>query len=123
MTPVTLAGQAYVECVAVVSWMTSPVVSWVTSLSAEQLIAALGSAASVIVLLILTYTEWIKPFRRMIKLKRPVRAHFTGREPDQKHPHLIRQLVLPSHQLVDVEVGFRPRTRFHAIEIVFGCEG
>jgi hypothetical protein len=78
------------------------------------------------------WTNLIKPWLRKRTLKHPVKAHFTirnslqsvsGRDVSQGDPHLIKRLVLPSNQTVEIELGLLPRIPIHISELVIGCEG
>jgi hypothetical protein len=95
------------------------------STAREQSVAFWGSGASILVLLLLIYFEWVRPRLRERKLKRPVKAHFTIRrsENNDEEPHHVRRLVLPSNQALEVEVGLHPKINFHASEVIFGCKG
>jgi hypothetical protein len=92
---------------------------------AAPIIAGIG-------LLIIIWVNFIKSWLRNRKLRHPVKAHFTirnsqqslsGRDVSHGDPHLIRRLVLPSNQIVEIELGFLPLIPFYATEIVFGCIG
>lgn len=92
---------------------------------ADRDVAFWGSLASIIVLLILVYVEWIRPRLRDRKLKWPVKGHFTIRQtPDSDiEPHHVQTLVLRSHSATEIEIGIHARTVFHAREVIFGFKG
>jgi hypothetical protein len=95
------------------------------SFVSERSIAFWGSLASVVVLALLVHLEWVSPYLRTFRLKRPVKAHFTIRQVPGSdiEPHHVGRLVLPSHKEVEVEVGIHALTNFRASEVIFGCKG
>ena len=52
----------------------------VVSFFSERSIAFWGSVASIVVLLLVIHLEWIRPYLRTRRLKKPVKAHFTIRQ-------------------------------------------
>jgi hypothetical protein len=94
--------------------------------------AVLAAYAALAGLAILVWTEFIAPRIRRQRLKRPCDVRFVVRRRghakidhllQDDDDHVLDELVLPSHSLVEVEVGFIPRVPLYVQEIVFGCDG
>jgi hypothetical protein len=102
----------------------------VPMLSPELQLPALAIAA--LGLFVAVWVQFIRPFIRRRKLRRPVDAYFTvrntkrsisGRDAEQGDPHWVHKLVLPSNQISEVEIGVMPRLEFYAKELIVGCKG
>ncbi len=90
--------------------------------------AVIGAAA----LLILVYVNFLRPWRRRGKLKKPTDAHFLI--PSNKHhgcdfavqdeqEHIVKTIVVPSDSEILIDLRFQPRLAFVTSEIDIGCEG
>jgi hypothetical protein len=87
-------------------------------------IASLIAAAG---LLIAVWINFIRPWLRHLRLRRPVHAHFTirnsrqslsGRDVSMGDPHLVRRLTLPAKQTSVIELGLLPRIPIQVNQIV-----
>ena len=90
----------------------------------------IAPAIAVVALLFFIWINFIRPWRRRLRLKRPVEAHFTirdsrqslsGRDVSKGDPHLVRRLTLPANQTVKIELGLLPRIPIQVNQIVIGC--
>jgi hypothetical protein len=92
----------------------------------------IGAGIAAVGVLITAYAHIVKPWWRARKLKQPCSAHFVIRpmgtinlgyvvQDDERHD--VRTLVLPSHSVVEIEIGFRALLPFRDTEIIFGCDG
>lgn len=86
-------------------------------------------------LTVLSITVWVhfgRPYLRARKLKHPCDAFFHIRELSKgelpwviqdDNAHNVKEIVLPAHSLVEIEVSFYAKVPFHMEETVFECEG
>jgi len=97
--------------------------------SGWEVLAGITAAA---VFAISIYAEFIRPQIRKYKLKSPCRAYFHIRElglgalshiVQDDRAHNVRELVLPSNSIVEIEIAYVPLIEFRVEETVFGCEG
>jgi len=87
--------------------------------------ALIGGAA----LLCVIWIQFIKPWLRGRRLRRPCEVHFVLRP--ERHDyvvhdnerHHVRVLVLPAHSVREIEIGFKVKVNFRESELVFGCDG
>jgi hypothetical protein len=100
--------------------------------SGEGPYTIIAAVAAVIGVLLLTWIEFIAPAWRRYRLRNPCEVRFVIRGLDHAEmPHLILddethivdELVLPSHSLVEVEIGYIPRLPLFLVQMVVGCEG
>jgi len=104
------------------------VMSWEMK-SGWEVLAGITAAA---VFAISIYAEFVRPQIRKHKLKSPCRAYFHIRElglgalnhmVQDDRAHNVKELVLPSNSLVEIEIAYVPLIEFRVEETVFGCEG
>jgi len=91
------------------------------------IISAFFSAA---VVSLIGYTQFVRPWRRRCKLKRPFNAHFlitsVGRFPlnyvlQDDREHFVKELVVPPSSEIPIQIILEPRLSFTQHEIYFGC--
>ncbi len=92
----------------------------------------LAAVAAVAVLGLSLWETVVAPWMRRRNLKHPCNAYFHIRElnkgaldyaiQDDK-AHNVKELVLPSNSIVEIEVAYYPTIAFHVDETVFECEG
>jgi len=94
-----------------------------------ELIAALAAAA---VLILSTWEVLLSPLVRRRRLKHPCDAYFHIRPLEKgglpyviqdDRAHRVKQLVLPSNSLVEIEVAYIPKIPFNVMETVVQCDG
>ena len=92
----------------------------------------LAGITAATVLAVSLYVDFIRPQIRKRRLKHPCKAYFHIRELrhgelgyalQDDRAHNVKELVLPSNSLVEIEVSYYPRINFNVEETVFGCEG
>lgn len=92
----------------------------------------LAAAVGTVGVGIAVWINWVRPSLRRVRLKHPVKAHFTsrdnalsmsGRDVSDGDPHLIRCLTTPANHTLEIELGFMTRIPFKTQEIVIGCKG
>jgi hypothetical protein len=91
-----------------------------------------GAIAALIVLAISVWVNFIAPWLRKRRLKKPCKAFFHIRELakgelsyvlQDDEAHQVKELVLPANALVEIEVTYSPTTPFYVEETVFECAG
>jgi len=91
----------------------------------------IGVAITTIGVLIAVWVNFVRPFLRNRKLRRPCEVHFVIR-PESKNTnyvlhddrrHHTRVLVLPAYSELEIEIGLRATVSFKETEFVFGCDG
>jgi len=74
----------------------------------------------------------IRPWLRTRRLKKPCDVRFVVRgyqdvtlnyviQDDERH--ILNELVLPSHSIVEIEFGYKPQVPIQLEVLIFGCEG
>jgi hypothetical protein len=117
-----LGGTAMVEIFATISAWNWPMIA--AFLAGGSLVVGFVS------LLIVAHTQVIRPWLRRRKLKRPFAAYFsiTSRhrfpleyvvQDDQDHE--VKELVVPAHSEITIQIVLYPRLSFLEREIYFGC--
>src|SRR5437899_1662155 len=97
--------------------------------SAWEVMAGLTGAA---ILMLTAYVEFIGPIIRKRKLRNPCKASFFIRELQKgrldyflqdDRAHSVKELVIPSDSVVEIEISYYPIIAFHVYETVFSLEG
>jgi hypothetical protein len=80
---------------------------------------------------VVAYTQIIRPWRRRRRLRRPFDAYFVITTPgrfrmgyvvqDDKE-HYVKELVVPSHSEVSIQIALEPKLSFLQHELYFGCD-
>lgn len=92
----------------------------------------IGALTASAVLLVTLWVNFVRPVLRHRRLRCPVDAYFHIRELDHgpvsyalqdDQAHSVRELVLPSNSVVDIEIAYVPKINFHVEETVFGIDG
>jgi hypothetical protein len=105
--------------------------SW--SASAWEIMQSWSASAvfSLTTLLLIVYVQIIRPRRRRRKLRRPFHAYFLitsrGRFPlDYVHQddqeHYVKELVVPPHSEIPIQIALEPKISFLQHELYFGCD-
>jgi hypothetical protein len=98
----------------------------------EGIWTIIGAIASLLVLALVVWEIVLYPIIRRQRLKRPCRAHFVIRDlarvplpyvVQDDQTHIVRELVLPSNSMSEIEIGYEPRIPFREVALVFACEG
>jgi hypothetical protein len=91
-----------------------------------------AAIAAVVVLLISVWSNFFSPRIRRWRLKRPCKAYFHVREHakgdlgylvQDDEAHQLKEIVLPSDSIVELEVSYTPKVPFYVEETVFECAG
>jgi hypothetical protein len=82
-------------------------------------------------LLLIGYTQIIRPRLRRHKLKRPFEAYFLITSLDRfpldyvlqdDHEHYVKELVVPPNSEIPIQIVLEPRVSFMQHELFFGCD-
>lgn len=103
-----------------------------SSTSIPLAVPIIGVAIAAVGLALGIWKSLIEPKLRIRKLKRPCDVRFVVRgaqdvdlnyvvQDDERH--ILDELVLPSHSVVEIEFGYMPKVPIQLEELVFGCEG
>lgn len=92
----------------------------------------LAGVAAVAALLVLLWNTFVTPRLRRRNLRSPVKAYFHIRELSKgslpyvvqnDEAHNLKEIVLPTNSVVEIEVAYYPTIPFYVEETVFECEG
>lgn len=94
--------------------------------------AMIGACIAGVVLLVTLWVNLVRPWRHRRALRYPCNAFFNIRELQggnlnhfvrDDSAHRVKELVLPSNSVVEIEIAYEPTVNFHAVNTVFVIDG
>ena len=91
-----------------------------------------SALAALTVLAISLWVNFLSPFLRKRRLKKPVEAYFHVKALNKGNlgwviqddiDHNVKEICLPANAIVEIEVAYYPKISFNVDETVFQCEG